>query len=187
MKIGFNFTPDSVCLIDVDNAQLWIVFTAEQYAAVNVKHGHFKLQHDKLSFTGEKTIRSGALPPMQHLTGLPAQILADVVLQVIQKGRPDFRQFISGIASVNWRANNGESCTVVCGHGAQGLFFAVVFSLPQLEKVGLDFFPTQQLWRVQAFQSGARLPSETDRDRFVVEGNVAVQFIQGCWLTKRLR
>jgi len=182
-KLAFNITPTVVVALDIENSWLCVCYTLEQYAEFDRKRGPF--QHQRLSMVGKVTLET--VPPAQELSGLPAQMLADGLLEILQRGVPPdvFRQGLSpgGISSVNWR-QRGSVATVVFGL-TQEPFFAVVFDTGQLRAVQRKFFPDEP-WRFAAFQSGARLPVSSDESVFVVTGDAALQCIQGCWLRSHL-
>ncbi len=39
-KLAFNLTADTVALVDSDQSRLWVVYTLEQYAAIDADHAH---------------------------------------------------------------------------------------------------------------------------------------------------
>lgn len=176
MKLAFQITSGAVVLIDTDAERLWVVYTIEQYADVDAAHGTF--QHNQISFVGA-VLRPSA-PPVQHLVGTAASMVADGLMEAIVNPDPHFlRRLSQGITAVNWRTPRGDNSTVVCGRKGESVFFGVAFDLPQLTAFQQQFFPDEPE-RVTAFQFVARLPASSATTAFTLTGVEALIAIDGC-------
>ncbi|HBY73073.1 MAG TPA: hypothetical protein DEG44_00065, partial [Candidatus Kerfeldbacteria bacterium] len=65
-KLAFNVPfSHAVVLINAEQAQLWVVYTLEQYAAVDTAHGTF--DHDEIRLLGAAMYRD--VPEVQQVSG----------------------------------------------------------------------------------------------------------------------
>lgn len=184
MKLAFN-VGNIIVMLNADQRKVWVVYTQEQYHAIDRLHGPFYWRDD-LQLPTQALLQPE--PPVQQLEGFVADLFILAITSSYQSMEPaqQFRRrlAVGDIRSVNWR-QSGSVAMVVCGHMNSKVFFAIVFTLPQLQKLQQQYFPHQG-WRVQAFNSMAKLLPVSNYDAFVLEGDCAVQCIQACHVARLL-
>ncbi len=179
MKLALQLAPGGAFLISSETGGLWVVFTIEQYALVDAEHGPF--QHRAIQLLGEAGWPGH--PPLQHLSGNAALMMIDALLEIERlrttATNPIEVKAQAGIVSFNIRTAT-EVCMVVFRIMPNNSWFAVVYSLPQLQELQREHFPDDP-GHVAVLQTAARLPQSSDDPVFVIRGVEAKMCILSCY------